>query len=65
MEDITAADYIHMKILLNKNVGEYLDLYLKSDTLFLADVFEIKLQKNVFINHELEAAKFFSAPGLA
>ena len=43
MEDITAADYIHMKILLNKNVGEYLDFYLKSDTLFLADVFEIKL----------------------
>ena len=56
---------MHMKSFLNKNVGEYLDLYLKSDTLLLADVFEIKIYKNVFTNHELESAKIFSAPGLA
>ena len=42
MEDITDADYMHAKRVCKnfeiKKLGEYHDLYLKSDTLFLADV---------------------------
>ena len=44
MEDITDTDYIHAN---NKfetfklnNLGDYQDLYVQSDTLLLADVFE-------------------------
>ena len=44
MEDITDADYMHAKRVCTdfeiKNFGEYHDLYLKSDTLLLTDVFE-------------------------
>ena len=44
MEDVTDADYTHAKKVCKdiwiKNVGEYHDLYVQSDTLLLADVFE-------------------------
>ena len=44
MEDITDADYTHAKRVFKdfeiKNLGEYHDLYVQSETLFLADVFE-------------------------
>ena len=44
MEDITDVDYRHakrvFKSLNNKNLGDYHDLYVQSDTLLLADVFE-------------------------
>ena len=44
MENITDADCMHAKREYKdfeiKNLGEYHDLYLKSDTLLLADVFE-------------------------
>ena len=44
MEDITDAHYPHAKRVCKdfeiKNLGEYHDLYVKSDTLLLADVFE-------------------------
>ena len=43
MEYITDADYMHAKKVCRdceiKNLGKYHDLYLKSDTLLLADVF--------------------------
>ena len=42
MEDITDADYAHgvCKDFETKNLGEYHDLYVQSNTLLLADVFE-------------------------
>ena len=44
IEGITNADYAHAKKICKvfeiKNLGEYLDLYVQSDPLSLADVFE-------------------------
>ena len=68
MEDITDVDYRHAKRVLkyfnNKNVGDYHDLYVQSDTLLLANVFEYFRNKCIEI-YELEPAHFLSAPGLA
>ena len=47
-----------------KSLGEYHDLYVQSDTLLLADVFENFRNKCIEIN-ELDPANFLSAPGLA
>ena len=44
MEDIRDVDYRHAKRVLkyfnNKNLGDYQDLHVQSDTLLLADVFD-------------------------
>ena len=44
MDDLTDSDYNHAKRVCKdfefKNLGEYLDLYLKRNTLLLVDVFE-------------------------
>ena len=68
MEDITDVDYRHAKrvfeLFNNKNVGEYHDLYVQSDTLLLSDVFENFKDKCIEI-YELHPAYFLSAPGLA
>ena len=68
MEDITDTDYAHTKRVCKdfeiKNLGEYHDLYVQSDTFFLADVFENF--RNVCLKiYELDPTKFLSAPGLA
>ena len=47
-----------------KQTGEYHDLYLKSDTLLWADVFENYREMCLEI-YELDHENFFSAPGLA
>ena len=67
MEDITDVDHRHakrvFKTLSNKNLGDFYDLYVQSDTLLLADVFENF--RNMFIKvYELDLAHFLSAPGL-
>ena len=68
MEDITDADYMHVKRVCKgleiKNLGEYYDLYLKNDTLLLADVFE-NFRKICLKIYHLDPAKFLSPPGLA
>ena len=68
MEDIADADYIHekggCKDFEIKNLGKYHDLYLKIDTLLLADVFE-NFRKMCWKIYHLDPAKFFLAPGLA
>ena len=67
MDDITDVDYKHVKRVFknfnNKNIGDYYDLYVRSDTLLLADVFENFRNKCIEI-YELEPVHFLSAPGL-
>ena len=68
MENITDVDYRNakrvFKSLNNKNLGEYHDFYVKSDTLLFADVFENFRNRCIEI-YELDRAHFLSAPGLA
>ena len=47
-----------------KNLGEYHDLYVQSDTALLADVFQSFRDKYIEI-YELDPAHFLSTPGLA
>ena len=67
-EDITDVDHRHEKRVFkkfnNKNLGDYYDLYVQSDTLLLADVFENFRNKYIEI-YELDPAHFLSEPGLA
>ena len=68
MENIEDIDYRHgnnvFKIFNLKNLGEYRDLYVQSDTLLLADVFENFRNKCLEV-YELDPAHFLSLPGLA
>ena len=68
LEDITDEHYTHSqnvcKELEIKKLGEYHDLYVQSDTLLLADVFENFKNKYIEI-YELDPAHFLSAPELA
>ena len=68
MEDIADLNYRHtkrvFKNLNNKNLGDYHDLYVQSDTLLLADVFENFRNKCIEL-YELHPADSLSAPGLA
>ena len=68
MEYITDVDYRHGKTvfeyLINKNLDDYHDLYVQSDTLLLAEVFE-NFRNPCIKVYELDPAHFLSAPGLA
>ena len=68
MENIYDIDYRHgnnvFKKVKLKNLGEYYNLYVQSDTLLLADVFENF--RNMCINvYVLHPAHFLSLPGLS
>ena len=68
MEDIRDVDYRHAKRVFksvnNNNLGDYYGLYVQSDTLLLADVFENF--RNMCIEvYQLDPAHFLSASGLA
>ena len=66
MEDIMEVDHRHakrvFKSLNNKNLGDYHDLYVQSDTLLLTDVFE-NFRNFCIKVYELDPAYFLSAPG--
>ena len=68
MESIDDIDYRHgnnvFKRFKLKNLGEYHDLYVQSDTLLLADVFE-NFRNTCLKVYELDPAHFLSLPGLA
>ena len=67
-EGITKEDLKHVKKVYDtfkiKNIGEYHDLYVQSDTALLADVFE-NVRDKCINKYELDPARFLSAPGLA
>ena len=67
LEDISDKDYTHAQkvwdVFKIKNLGEYHDLYVKSDTLLLADVFE-NFRNMCLSIHELDPIYFVFAPGL-
>ena len=47
-----------------RNLGEYHDLYLRTDVILLANVFE-SFRKVCLDNYGLDPAHFYTAPGLA
>ena len=67
-EDTTDKDYAHAqkvwKVFAIKNLGEYHDLYVQTDTSLLVDTFE-NFRDRCINPYELDPAHFLSAPGLA
>ena len=68
MEDINDTDYRHannvLKVFKLENLGNYHDLYVQSNTLLLADVFN-NFRNMCLKEYELDPAHFLSLPGLA
>ena len=68
MKSISDRDYEHGKIVWKAfnitNLGEYHDLYVQSDTLLLADVFE-EFRKTCIREYELDLCYFVSTPNLS
>ena len=67
-EHITDEQYKHAKNVWNtfklQSMGEYHDLYLKSDVLLLADVFE-NFRKTCLQYYKLDPCHYFTSPGLS
>ena len=67
-EHITDKDYQHAQTVwetfMLKTMGEYHDLYLKSDILLLADVFE-NFRKTCLQYYKLDPCHYFTSPGLS
>ena len=68
LENISEIDYAHANNVFKKfninNLGEYHELYVRSDTLLLADIFE-NFRQSCLENYELDPSHFVSLPGLA
>jgi len=68
MKGISDADYEHAQKVWNgmeeKTLGEYHDIYLKTEVLLLADVFET-FRETCLEHYKLDPAHFYTAPGLA
>ena len=68
LENISDGDYVHAQkvwdVFETKHLGEYHDLYVQSDTLLLADIFQ-NFRKMCLDIYELDPVYFVSAPGLA
>ena len=67
-EDISDNDYKHAlnvyEQLNVKNMGQYHDIYLSTDVLLLADVFEA-FRETATINYHLDPTHYVSLPGYA
>ncbi|XP_050518969.1 uncharacterized protein LOC126893070 [Diabrotica virgifera virgifera] len=64
--NLTDEKYAHAKIVWDtfniENLGQYSDLYLKTDIVLLADVFET-FRKKCFITYGLDPAWYYTMPG--
>jgi hypothetical protein len=67
-EGISAGDYAHAKKVWKvfgcKNMGDYHDLYLRSDVDLLADVFE-EFRNLCLYRYKLDPANYYTSPGLS
>lgn len=67
-EEISDTDYDHAITIWNafniNNMGEYTDLYLKTDVLLLSDIFE-NFRKICKLNYHLDPAFYLTAPSLS
>ena len=67
-EDISDDDYQHAQNVWNtfkcQSIRDYHDLYLQSDVLLLADVFE-NFRKTCLKHYKLDPAHYYTSPGLA
>ena len=68
MSNISDEDYEHAQkvwVTFNiKNLGEYHDLYLKTDIILLSNVFEA-FRVTCLEHYKLDPAHFYTSPGLA
>ena len=68
MSDISECDYKHAqkvwRVFSLNNLGEYHNLYLKTDVILLANVFEA-FRDNCLEYYRLDPAHFYTLPGLA
>ena len=68
MSGVSDSDYEHACRVWQefgiRNMGEYHDLYLRTDAILLANVFE-SFRRVILENYELDLSHFYTAPGLA
>ena len=66
--DVSDTDYEHAQTVWNMfqmtDFGQYHDLYLKTDVILLADVFE-NFRKMCRTYYQIDPAHFYSSPGFA
>ena len=66
--DVSEDDYKHAQKVWDafkiRNLGEYHDLYLKTDILLLADVFE-NFRKTCLNHYKLDPSHYMTSPGLS
>ena len=67
-EEISAEDYVHAeevwRVFRCRTMGDYHDVYLKSDVILLADVFE-SFRNTAMETYKLDPAHYFTAPGFS
>lgn len=67
-EQVTKEDYSHAQNVWKQfginNLGEYTDLYLKTDVLLLTDIFE-KFRATCKLHYQVDAAFYLTAPSLS